>query len=94
MVRTPCCEKMGTKKGPWTPEEDEILVSHIHRYGHDNWRALPKQAGTVIYVSNYVSMIFEYFYININIWHKKLAYQSVNHSLVITDCDKVLLTNT
>ncbi|KAF5752390.1 hypothetical protein HS088_TW01G00299 [Tripterygium wilfordii] len=45
MVRAPCCEKMGLKKGPWTPEEDRILVSYIHNYGHANWRALPKQAG-------------------------------------------------
>ncbi|KHN31497.1 Myb-related protein Myb4 [Glycine soja] len=36
---------MGLKKGPWTAEEDQILVSHIQRYGHGNWRALPKQAG-------------------------------------------------
>ncbi|KAF2313985.1 hypothetical protein GH714_021312 [Hevea brasiliensis] len=45
MVRAPCCEKMGLKKGPWTPEEDKILISHIQKYGHSNWRALPKQAG-------------------------------------------------
>ncbi|GAA0153677.1 homeodomain transcription factor [Lithospermum erythrorhizon] len=45
MVRAPCCEKMGVKKGPWTTEEDQILISYIQRYGHDNWRALPKQAG-------------------------------------------------
>ncbi|XP_028790345.1 transcription factor MYB4-like [Neltuma alba] len=45
MTRTPCCEKMGLKKGPWTPEEDQILISYIQRYGHGNWRALPKQAG-------------------------------------------------
>ncbi|XP_020231851.1 transcription factor MYB4 [Cajanus cajan] len=45
MVKTPCCEKMGLKKGPWTPEEDQILISHIQQYGHGNWRALPKQAG-------------------------------------------------
>ncbi|XP_059669646.1 transcription factor MYB4-like [Cornus florida] len=45
MVRTPCCEKMGLKKGPWTPEEDHILVSYVQRYGHENWRALPKLAG-------------------------------------------------
>ncbi|KAK7397348.1 hypothetical protein VNO78_18517 [Psophocarpus tetragonolobus] len=45
MTRTPCCERMGLKKGPWTAEEDQILVSHIQRYGHGNWRALPKQAG-------------------------------------------------
>ncbi|XP_020239217.1 transcription factor MYB4 [Cajanus cajan] len=44
-MRTPCCERMGLKKGPWTAEEDHILVSHIQRYGHGNWRALPKQAG-------------------------------------------------
>ncbi|KAF7817798.1 transcription factor MYB4-like [Senna tora] len=36
---------MGLKKGPWTPEEDQILISYIERYGHGNWRALPKQAG-------------------------------------------------
>ncbi|XP_073119253.1 transcription factor MYB15-like [Henckelia pumila] len=45
MVRAPCCEKMGLKKGPWSPEEDQILVSFIHKNGHANWRALPKQAG-------------------------------------------------
>ncbi|CAN4096062.1 unnamed protein product [Withania somnifera] len=45
MVRAPCCEKMGLKKGPWTQEEDQILISFIQKYGHENWRALPKQAG-------------------------------------------------
>ncbi|KAL0904216.1 hypothetical protein M5K25_026296 [Dendrobium thyrsiflorum] len=45
MVRAPCCEAMGLKKGPWTPEEDHILVSYIRTHGHGNWRALPKQAG-------------------------------------------------
>ncbi|TXG66030.1 hypothetical protein EZV62_007305 [Acer yangbiense] len=46
MVRkmSPCCEKMGLKKGPWTREEDQILISFIHQFGHPNWRALPKQA--------------------------------------------------
>ncbi|KAL6633954.1 hypothetical protein ACP70R_026625 [Stipagrostis hirtigluma subsp. patula] len=45
MGRAPCCEKMGLKRGPWTPEEDRILVAHIEAHGHSNWRALPKQAG-------------------------------------------------
>ncbi|KAK4482459.1 hypothetical protein RD792_009616 [Penstemon davidsonii] len=45
MVRGPCCEEMGVKKGPWSPEEDEILISYIQQHGHGNWRALPKQAG-------------------------------------------------
>lgn len=45
MVRAPCCEKMGLKKGPWSPDEDQILVTYIQKHGHGNWRALPKQAG-------------------------------------------------
>lgn len=45
MVRAPCCEKMGLKKGPWTAEEDQILISYIRNHGHGNWRALPKLAG-------------------------------------------------
>nr|ASV46333.1 MYB4 [Lilium regale] len=45
MGRAPCCEKMGLKTGPWSPEEDHLLVAYIQRYGHPNWRALPKQAG-------------------------------------------------
>ncbi|KAJ4891380.1 myb domain protein 14 [Raphanus sativus] len=45
MGRAPCCEKMGMKRGPWTPAEDQILINHIHLYGHSNWRALPKLAG-------------------------------------------------
>ncbi|KAM0893299.1 hypothetical protein ACQ4PT_025177 [Festuca glaucescens] len=36
---------MGLKRGPWTAEEDKILVAHITSFGHGNWRALPKQAG-------------------------------------------------
>uniref|UniRef100_A0ACD5YVL0 Uncharacterized protein n=1 Tax=Avena sativa TaxID=4498 RepID=A0ACD5YVL0_AVESA len=45
MGRSPCCEKLGLKRGPWTAEEDRILVAHIEQHGHSNWRALPKQAG-------------------------------------------------
>lgn len=45
MGRAPCCDKMGLKKGPWTPDEDQKLVAYIQRYGHGSWRALPKQAG-------------------------------------------------
>ncbi|XP_047079648.1 transcription factor MYB30-like [Lolium rigidum] len=45
MGRSPCCEKMGLNRGPWTAEEDMTLIAHIERHGHSNWRALPKQAG-------------------------------------------------
>ncbi|XP_004495379.1 transcription factor MYB14-like [Cicer arietinum] len=45
MVRAPCCEKMGLKRGPWSLDEDQILTSYIQKHGHGNWRALPKLAG-------------------------------------------------
>ncbi|KAK7292650.1 hypothetical protein RJT34_15501 [Clitoria ternatea] len=48
MGRTPCCDKKGLKKGPWTAEEDEILVNYIKKNGgHGSWRSLPKLAGLV-----------------------------------------------
>ncbi|VAH38795.1 unnamed protein product [Triticum turgidum subsp. durum] len=45
MGRSPCCDKVGLKKGPWTPEEDEKLLAHIEEHGHGSWRALPSKAG-------------------------------------------------
>ncbi|MQM18957.1 hypothetical protein Taro_051956 [Colocasia esculenta] len=45
--RAPCCEKVGLKKGSWTPVEDMKLMAYIQKHGHGNWRALPKQAGPV-----------------------------------------------
>ncbi|WVZ54664.1 hypothetical protein U9M48_005429 [Paspalum notatum var. saurae] len=45
MGRPPCCDKVGIKKGPWTPEEDIILVSYIQEHGPGNWRAVPINTG-------------------------------------------------
>nr|AAK19616.1 GHMYB25 [Gossypium hirsutum] len=45
MGRSPCCEKVGLKKGPWTPEEDQKLLAYIEQHGHGSWRALPLKAG-------------------------------------------------
>ncbi|XP_010695546.2 transcription factor MYB41 [Beta vulgaris subsp. vulgaris] len=46
MGRSPCCDDISElKKGPWTPEEDEKLVSYIQNHGHGSWRALPRAAG-------------------------------------------------
>ncbi|KAI4383662.1 hypothetical protein MLD38_009471 [Melastoma candidum] len=42
---TPCCSKVGLKRGPWTPEEDELLSSYIGKEGEGRWRTLPKRAG-------------------------------------------------
>ncbi|GMY15627.1 myb-related protein 306-like [Fagus crenata] len=45
MGRPPCCDKVGVKKGPWTPEEDIILVSYIQEHGPGNWRSVPTNTG-------------------------------------------------
>ncbi|XP_054782622.1 myb-related protein 306-like [Prosopis cineraria] len=45
MGRPPCCDKEGVKKGPWTPEEDIVLVSYIQEHGPGNWRAVPTNTG-------------------------------------------------
>ncbi|KQJ98346.1 transcription factor MYB20 [Brachypodium distachyon] len=45
MGRQPCCDKVGLKKGPWTAEEDQKLVSFILGNGQCCWRAVPKLAG-------------------------------------------------
>ncbi|XP_021891129.1 transcription repressor MYB5 [Carica papaya] len=42
---TPCCSKVGLKRGPWTPEEDELLADYIKKEGEGRWRTLPKKAG-------------------------------------------------
>lgn len=44
-VVTPCCTKIGLKRGPWTPEEDELLMNYVSKEGEGRWRTLPKKAG-------------------------------------------------
>jgi hypothetical protein len=50
MVRPPCCDKEGVKKGPWTPEEDIILVSYIQEHGPGNWKFVPTNTGNYLIV--------------------------------------------
>ncbi|VFQ73491.1 unnamed protein product [Cuscuta campestris] len=45
MGRPPCCDKQGVKKGPWTPEEDIMLVSYVQEHGPGNWRNVPSHTG-------------------------------------------------
>ncbi|KAL5221462.1 hypothetical protein ABZP36_026175 [Zizania latifolia] len=45
MGRQPCCDKVGLKKGPWTAEEDQKLISFLLSNGQCCWRAVPKLAG-------------------------------------------------
>jgi myb proto-oncogene protein len=45
MVKSASIDKNGLRKGSWSIEEDEKLRVYIQKYGHWNWRQLPKFAG-------------------------------------------------
>ncbi|KAL8222684.1 hypothetical protein R6Q57_020083 [Mikania cordata] len=45
MNRSPSVDKNGLRKGRWSKEEDDKLRSYIKRYGHWNWREIPRFAG-------------------------------------------------
>ncbi|KAK4427864.1 Transcription factor [Sesamum alatum] len=45
MVRDARVNEKGLRKGAWSEEEDGKLRAYILRYGHWNWRLLPRFAG-------------------------------------------------
>ncbi|CAA3021124.1 transcription factor MYB106-like [Olea europaea var. sylvestris] len=45
MARSSCCKKIGLRKGPWTAEEDQKLLTYIEEHGRGGWKALPTKAG-------------------------------------------------
>ncbi|XP_055809441.1 transcription factor MYB35-like isoform X3 [Solanum dulcamara] len=53
MVKSPCCEKIGLKRGKWKDEEDELLVKYIQANGEGSWRSLPKNAGLAMQQHEY-----------------------------------------
>ncbi|KAJ0976962.1 hypothetical protein J5N97_012436 [Dioscorea zingiberensis] len=44
MGRQPCCDKIGLKRGPWTADEDQKLITFILNNGIQCWRLVPKLA--------------------------------------------------
>lgn len=55
MGRAPCCPNEGLKKGTWTLEEDQILVSYINTHGPMRWSRVPKEAGTFSFTLKTIS---------------------------------------
>ncbi|KAL6557008.1 hypothetical protein OROHE_006884 [Orobanche hederae] len=44
MGRSPCCSKVGLRRGPWSTKEDNLLSNYIQQNGEGQWRSLPKKA--------------------------------------------------
>lgn len=51
-MRSPYYDKNGIKRGAWSKEEDDMLRAYVERYGHSNWRQLPKHAGITLELIN------------------------------------------
>ncbi|KAJ4841045.1 hypothetical protein Tsubulata_009384 [Turnera subulata] len=46
MGRSACpADSTGLRRGPWTPEEDQRLLTYIQKHGHGSWGSLPQKAG-------------------------------------------------
>ncbi|CAI9759334.1 unnamed protein product [Fraxinus pennsylvanica] len=45
MGRSPCCSKVGLRRGSWSSEEDALLRNYIQQHGEGQWRSLPPKAG-------------------------------------------------
>ncbi|CAK7349973.1 unnamed protein product [Dovyalis caffra] len=45
MVKAALVDKNGLRKGAWSEEEDTKLRVYVQKFGHWNWRQLPKFAG-------------------------------------------------
>ncbi|KAG9129510.1 hypothetical protein Leryth_013098 [Lithospermum erythrorhizon] len=45
MGKSPCCDEVRLKRGPWTEEEDNKLLAYIQQNGYGSWRTLPQKAG-------------------------------------------------
>jgi len=40
-------ETLGLRKGPWTVDEDTILVNYIAVHGEGHWNSVARSAGTL-----------------------------------------------
>lgn len=52
------------RKGPWTMEEDLILINYIANHGEGVWNNLARSAGIYIYILcyNYIILLITYCY--------------------------------
>lgn len=40
----------GWRKGPWTPQEDKLLIQYITDYGEGRWSSVSKCTGIHMYI--------------------------------------------
>lgn len=51
MDKRPCnSQDVEVRKGPWTMEEDLILINYIANHGEGVWNSLAKSAGNFFFI--------------------------------------------
>lgn len=38
-------QEQGCRKGPWTPEEDRLLIEYVNFHGDGRWSSVARSAG-------------------------------------------------
>lgn len=46
------------RKGPWTAEEDRLLIEYVRVHGEGRWNSVSKLAGTTTFVFACFNMVF------------------------------------
>lgn len=41
----------GWRKGPWTGQEDKLLLEHVRQHGDGRWNSVSKLTGTALIIS-------------------------------------------
>ncbi|KNA14469.1 hypothetical protein SOVF_107270 isoform A [Spinacia oleracea] len=45
MAAWSCVQHQGWRKGPWTPEEDKLLIEYVNLHGEGRWSSVSRSAG-------------------------------------------------
>jgi len=53
--KTNCENQYAMNRGPWSAEEDKILMNYVQVHGEGKWRELSKRAG-IYAMLNYLSI--------------------------------------
>lgn len=59
-------QEVEVRKGPWTMEEDHVLINYIANHGEGVWNNLARAAGTLVVTFSFIMfVIFLLYYLMI-----------------------------
>lgn len=59
-----CENQYAMNRGPWSAEEDKILMNYVQVHGEGKWRELSKRAGIYKCIAIYVSKVYIFYFQN------------------------------